>query len=380
MLTQTAPTSQKDKPIGFVLDAPNSTVSHTLAIRPEDLVRSTPSRLTVQQTLDGDGWADNFGPGLGQITISGHTGWRPNQLDGLDWKASFDKLNDIVFNSWHSYRAAQAKIGKDPNAVKLIFVDTLNGMTSVVAPVSFQLKRSKSRPLLMQYSIILSVLKQNAGDYSGNLKTKTNLSDKKLGLDSMTNSINSMTAKINSLSSWLDAVLLSPLRSFLTMTTSVMSAVNSAITAVGKVAGVLAAGAMMIIAAGSNIFHTLGMLAGLPATVRAQYMALGGIFTNFKCLMRNAFNTGKAIPDYSAFFGASVCSSTSGGSPLMPYSSTSSLVALSGSSLGGSSLAISGSAVASLSALGNNDPVNSQMSVTTIATHATTVAGGVKVP
>jgi hypothetical protein len=375
MATQLAPSSQKDKPIGFVLETGALTESHTLAIRPEDLSRSDPSRMTVQQALDGDGWIDNFGLGLGQISISGHTGWRPNQLDGLDWKSSFDKLNKVAFVDWHSARAAQAKKGNDPDIVRLIFADTLNGITSVVAPISFQLKRSKSRPLLMQYNIVLNVISRNAGDYGQYLlRKKQNVPDAMSGLDSLTNGITTLNAKMADAISWMDTNILAPIAAFTAMTERVMGLVSSAIAMEGKLVGTLAAAAMMISRAGANIFSTLGMIAGLPQRIKSQYMAVASIFTNFRCLMQNAFNLGKAIPDYSAFYGASVCSSTSGGRPLMPYSTTSSLVALAGGSVDGGAR-ISPSSSAAMVTLSANDPVLAPLPKSTIANLAAAAAG-----
>lgn len=379
MATQTAPTSQKDKPIGFVLETGGKVETHTLAIRPEDLVRTDPSRMTVQQSLDGDGWIDNFGIGLGQITIAGHTGWRPNQLDGLDWQSSFNKLNDVAFNHWHASRAANAKKGIDPNVTRLIFTDTLNGITSVVAPVSFQLKRSKSRPLLMQYNIVMNVISRNAGDYGLYLLSKKpNVPDTKSGLDSITNSITTLNAKMAGAASWISSTILAPIAAFTAMTSNVMGLVSSAIATAGTVAGTLAAAALMVARAGANIFHTLGMIVALPQNIKAQYMAIASIFTNFLCLMRNAFNSGQVLTDYSAFYGASVCSSTSGGRPLMPYSTTSSLTALAGGAVdGGSAVAVTPQASAALTTLANSDPALNPLPTATVATLAGTAAGGV---
>lgn len=70
-----APPSQKagDRPITFVLEVDGRIASQvTLALRPEDLSRTDSSSVTVHHTLAG-AWADNFGPGLASIQISGTT-------------------------------------------------------------------------------------------------------------------------------------------------------------------------------------------------------------------------------------------------------------------------------------------------------------------
>ena len=72
-----------------------------LSLRPEDLTRSEPSRLTATQTLGG-AWLDSFGPGIGEITLAGHTGWRGGFLSsGED---AFYKLRNTVFANWHKQR------------------------------------------------------------------------------------------------------------------------------------------------------------------------------------------------------------------------------------------------------------------------------------
>src|SRR5277367_3573779 len=87
----TPPPSQKvgSAPISFIfidgsIPAPN-TWTLNLVIRPEELTRTDPSRMTVQQTLGG-AWADDFGPGLGSINISGTTGWRMNEITQANQK------------------------------------------------------------------------------------------------------------------------------------------------------------------------------------------------------------------------------------------------------------------------------------------------------
>jgi hypothetical protein len=155
----TAPPSQRNRPIGFH----GSTGSYTLSIRPEELTRYEPSRLAVQQTLGG-AWVDGFDRGITVIKISGTTGWHGGPADGnqLSGEAQFQQLRSQAFTAWHSARAAIVASGGDPSAVELYFVDTLNLQADLVAPKAFTLRRSKSRPLLMQYSIELLVLQDAA--------------------------------------------------------------------------------------------------------------------------------------------------------------------------------------------------------------------------
>jgi len=148
------PTSQKNRPIRITGD----TGDVDFTIRPEDLTWSEPSRLAVVQTL-GDAWVDAFGPGIATITIAGHTGWRGGQ--GGDWLAQFNQLRYVAFTRWHE----MVSESKDPESVVMWFVDSLDERVARVVPQNFVLKRSKSRPLFMQYNIQFLVVKQ--ADVSG---------------------------------------------------------------------------------------------------------------------------------------------------------------------------------------------------------------------
>src|SRR3546814_6347174 len=169
-MNRAPPASQKAdvRPISFMLDdlafgTPPTSVD--LAIRPEDLTRGDPSRMDVQQTLGG-AWADNFGPGIPTINISGHTGWRRLVGSIGDGEARFQNLKSTVFDQWHLKRRDAVQAGRDPDLVQLVFSDALDGFTVVVAPMNFTLRRSKSRPLLYQYPIPLTVLDQNVNQTS----------------------------------------------------------------------------------------------------------------------------------------------------------------------------------------------------------------------
>lgn len=163
------PPLQIGRPIGFA----GTGGFFSFNIRPEELTRYEPSRLAVQQTLGG-AWVDGFDRGIITIKIQGHTGWRGftpgsaqdavgNPLTtGLPGELQFAQLRASSFLNWHAERARIVAGGGDPSVVELIFIDTLNGFTDLVAPKSFTLRRSKSRPLLMMYTIEMLVLQDLA--------------------------------------------------------------------------------------------------------------------------------------------------------------------------------------------------------------------------
>jgi len=153
------PTSQKAgfRPISFLLSngVTGTLTSIDLLIRPEELTRSAPSRLSATQTFGG-AWVDNFGPGLVGINIAGHTGWRGGLFaDGFEL---FQELKTTVFDQWHSQRAAAVAAGQDPAQIQLIFSDALDANVDIVVPNVFTLRRNRTRPLLMMYQIGMTVV------------------------------------------------------------------------------------------------------------------------------------------------------------------------------------------------------------------------------
>lgn len=327
------PQSQKAeaRPISFVLDdqsAPGAApVGLTLVVRPEDLTRTDPSRMNVQQTLGG-AWADNFGPGLSTISISGHTGWSRRIVGGneLDGGERFLQLREQVFTRWHEARRAAARDGTDPDLVRLIFADSLNQFAGIVAPISFTLRRSKSRPLLCQYQIALTVLSfdidQNplAHQSTGLVGPIDNRALEQSGLDSLIASIDKITAYARDISTYIDRTFAAPVRAFMDQTARLYRHVNAAIVAVDDIAGSLISVARLTAQAGVNIFRTIKAIGSFPEQARARLMQVASAYSNIFCVLNNAVNQQEYYPDYNPLFGSANCSSTSGGSPLSPLS------------------------------------------------------------
>ena len=67
-----------------------------------------------------------------------------------------------------------------------------------------------------------------------------------------------------------------------------------------------------------NVAWSVAALTGLPMGVKAQLQHLASAMHNCYCVLRNVFKVREALPDYSALYGASTCSSTAGGAPLSP--------------------------------------------------------------
>jgi len=340
------PSSQKaaERPISFVLDDQSGTgggglLSIDLVIRPEELTRNDPSRISVQQTLGG-AWADSFGQGIPTIQISGHTGWRRTESNiGADGVERFKELFDGVYTQWHDRRRRAADAGNDPDKVKLIFADSLDGFSVVVAPMSFMLRRSKSRPLLAQFQIALTVLDEDIdsesyfqygkggklgylirGEASGSGLLES------LGLESLTGSLNKLDGivagikgAITQAGGLIQSALIGPLTTFTTTINNIGGMVRSAIFSGSSLLGEVVGLARLVVNAGVGVYNSLASVVGLTGQVRSFFMGGAGAIMNIKCLLSNAIDVQQYVPDYSPLFGSSYCSSTSGGRPLSIY-------------------------------------------------------------
>ena len=320
--TQKPPTSQLNRNIFFCLRdkaAPGASAGHLLSVNPEDLSVVQPSRIAVQQTMGG-AWADSFGPGLRTITIAGNTGWRAKHDAGRDWSAEYESLHREAFEGWHTRRADKIKAGLDPDDITLEFVDVLDSIAVIVAPVNFSLKRNRARPLLVQYSIVMNVLSDIASyDLNAQYLKNPELVEKSFagGLDDLANAINGFAGTIDAYAAAF-AEKLKPVLAFLESANRVMNAVKNAIAAGLGFFQPLVSLAQKVAQTGQNLFATLAAVTSFPAKLAGYFSQVTSVFRNFFCLLSNGLSQGLALPNYNDFYGASNCSSTTGGSPISP--------------------------------------------------------------
>jgi hypothetical protein len=125
-------------------------------IRPEQFQLVEPARQSVTQTIGG-AYQDHFGPGVPQITISGHTGWRKLGGNG-DGYAMFTQLRQV-------HRDYNRMCGEgDPASVTLILsVNVPQGYGIFrVSSDNFRSLKSVQSPLLYRYEIQFTVLEIQA--------------------------------------------------------------------------------------------------------------------------------------------------------------------------------------------------------------------------
>lgn len=318
------PSSQKAdrRPISFVLtnDFDGSVTQVSPPIRPEDLARNEPSLMTPVQTLGG-AYIDDFGPGLSNIQISGHTGWRGAETE--DGAAAFEALRNLIWVGWHGRRQAMVDAGQSPDVVKLIFADALDNIVNVVVPGSFSLKRNRARPLLMMYNLSMTVVSDRVDPALIDRLKLLGPGDVVAGVESLVDSISRLESAASDVRDWVEASIAGPVRSYLQLTTNIM---NSVVARRNEINGLVDAQASQLVTiatdlatVGRNVFLTYNAIVGLPDYIRHRTMEVANAYENAYCVLRNVFNTQQMYPDYQGLYGSSSCSSTVGGAPLSLY-------------------------------------------------------------
>lgn len=317
------PTSQKYRPIRFsllLLGAPVAT--HDLRVRPGELTRIEPQRTNVHNTLGG-AYIDAFGAGIQQVMLSGVTGWHGGE-------EAFHSLRNTI-NNWGTLRSDRVSAALDPDLVELIFVDTLDRMSLVVAPLEFSLMRTKHSPLMLQYRIRLAVVRE--------LSAGLGFFDAILG--AITDVVGRATASIAALTGiagiqTAGAAVVSGMRStlgplasaadsYLRMSSNLLSIVTSGVLPNGTISAELAPTyslAMSVQLAGRGIFTSLADVLLLPQAVCHELNAIASSFTSAYCSLRNGFDQLRFCDDIEPLFGASNCSSTGGGRRASAYTET----------------------------------------------------------
>jgi len=356
------PTDQRAgvRPISFYFIDPTSGGGNTfvtLNIRPEDLTRTSPSRLAVHQTLgrDASGWVDNFGAGLDSITIAGHTGWRTAYGTGMDGAAAFEALNQLINVDYHRAKQDAIDSGIAPDSVQLIFNDTLDGFTLPVAPGPFVLRRSKSRPLLFQYNIALQAIAKEIEPVEILTPNFGNPANGVIDLDTTLKELTGFEPKIKG---WLDEALAGvdgliggvsdSISGFVGMTNGVLGTVLSVVKDTKSlstgVANRLIGVASSLASVGLNVFRVVNSVSGISDDIKSKIGQVAAAYNEVLCILSNSLRPRKVYEQYTGLYGASNCSSTTGGSPISPYAGLNvfslmapdkDLVTLSGAALSG---------------------------------------------
>lgn len=369
--------SQKadERPISFILDARGGAADEvTLFIRPEEMTRTHPSRTSVNQTLAG-AWIDSFGEGLETTNISGTLGWRSGP-DGQDGGDRLKTMRENTYHRWHKMRQDSVDRGDDPNDVKLRFVDALNDYSSVIVPLTFEIRRSKSRPLLASYRLsFIAVGKAGAPGSIFGLPGFPGLEMEGLGLDSLFSSLNKINSAINTARNFVDKTILAPVQGFMRLSTRVFTAVHDTISNGLSLADPFIHVANGIARTGVNVFRTLAAVANIPDAVKSQLMNVAGAYSNAFCVLRNALRRPETYEDYNPLYGASNCSSTAGGTPPSQYAGQNPFFAVSQAATG--AVGVTPGASAAIYELSHRDIVVAPLPLPAIGSLLSDVNSGV---
>lgn len=387
-----APTDQRAglRPISFVLQKGNSFGSPvTLKIRPTDLTKNEPSRTSVRQTLGHGviGWADRFGQGLPSVTIAGHTGWRTAQGSGKDGVQAFHELNKLLTVDYHAAVQQAIDGGQNPGQVKLLFVDMLDEFSWCVEPMVFTLQRSKTQPLLMKYNIVLQAIDTAVDNPLMDLRFDGNLLG---GISALSGPIGFLKGIAGKLGEWVGkalafkdqllAPIASTIKDFTTFTTQVFettqSMVGSVRSLVDGTANSLISIAKDLATAGTNVYRTIASIKNLPQQLKASIVQVGAAFNEVACIFRNALKPKKAYQDYTGLYGASNCSSTSGGRQPSAYVNSSVFAQIQTPK---GPLSISSQAMSSIQSVNRGDPVLSPLPIYEIGRNLSNITSGMTI-
>lgn len=377
------------RPISFVLD--DRTTDRVqwipLVIRPGDLTRTEPSRATVHQTLgrgDTKGWIDDFGPGLPSVNVTGHTGWRPPFGSTIDGMGHFEQLHQMITIDYAEAKQTAIDQGRDPADVRLLFIDTLDNFAYQVNMNTFVLKRNKSSPLLFQYQMTMQAV---ATDVDAPLPEPDETGDTEAGLDRLDSVSEDIAAAAPTIPELINEAfatvngLLAPIGSlvqeFMNVTQRVfdqVSAVTRAINnGVSSTANTLIGFARDIAQAGVNIFRTVSAITSIPGKIRAALAQVAASYNEALCIFTNSLKPRAMYEDYSALYGASNCSSTTGGRPPSQYADMNVFTLISPER---PPLAMSSDGLRSLASLKQADPVLYSMPQQEIGRHIENVVDG----
>lgn len=383
------PTSQLPgrRPISFLLDNGGIIGSPvTLNIRPEELTRNEPARATVYQTMGKNvsGWVDHFGEALPSVSISGHTGWRDTAGSGLDGAEAFARLNKLVVRDFPAAKQAAIDRGGNPAGVKLIFVDLLDDFVWSVAPTVFTLRRNKSSPLLYRYNMNLQAVSTSIDSIDVLLPFFGGIP---AGMDALDRAVNTLKAMADSVEGWVNRALsavdrsLGPIakviKNFVGMSNQLFSAVNSLVRGASNFVTGLAnrriAMASDIANVGRNIFRTINAIRDLPADLQASLGRVASAYNEVACIFKNSLRPRKTYQQYDGLYGASNCSSTTGGRQDSAYANLNAFEQMQGER----DVALAnGAALAGIAELNRTDPVLAPMPLQEVGRHTTNIVTG----
>jgi hypothetical protein len=155
---------------------------------------------------------------------------------------------------------------------------------------------------------------------------------------------------------------------------SMLKAITGFINGVtGFVVGV----AKSISQVGREIFKTFASIQGISYSVKSSFMQIGAAFNEVVCVFSNSLRPSKTYEDYTSLYGASNCSSTTGGRMPSAFVNQNVFSVMNPSSP--APVTLSGAAISSVDAINKSDAVLAPLPESEIGRHLDNINNGLKV-
>ena len=125
---------------------------------------------------------------------------------------------------------------------------------------------------------------------------------------------------------------------------------------------------------GVNVFRTIAAIRSLPGYIKSALCRVASAFNEIKCIFENSLKPQKTYADYTGLYGASTCSSTTGGRAPSPYINSNAFALIQPER---SPITVSSGAQASVLALKRSDPVLAPMSISEIGRNLNNINTGI---
>ena len=167
---------------------------------------------------------------------------------------------------------------------------------------------------------------------------------------------------------------------FVTTSSQIFGAVTSTISAVkngiGQTVNNLVGIAKGIAQTGINIFRTVAAIKSLPGYLKHSLAQVAAAYTEAFCILRNSLRPRNTYDDYTGLYGASNCSSTTGGRPASAYVSSNAFALMQPEA---QPVDISPRAVSSMSSLNRYDPALAPVPIQTMGRYVTDINNGITI-
>ena len=129
-----------------------------------------------------------------------------------------------------------------------------------------------------------------------------------------------------------------------------------------------------IASVGLNIFRTLNAIANLPSELKAKLGRVASAFNELACIFKNSLRPRATYEEYTGLYGASNCSSTTGGRQESAYANMNAFAQMQSET---NVATVNSDALAGIASLKRIDPVLAPMPLPEMDRHLTNVVTGI---